>query len=150
MSTTSSTLDDVTTVVTTGISTKAKWYDILERVIWTLLQVTTGEILRNLLNGEFVRYNVLYSGHVLQLGLEWIIVFTFVSTVAKNIIASRFGNGTASTLSKEYEPVLPGVVTTTTTVDTTPTTPVGVPVVTPEVDLVAQAAAFQVENTPTD
>ena len=146
----STTINDVTTVVTTGISTKAKWYDILERVIWTLLQVTTGEILRNLLNGAFVHYNVLYSNHVLQLGLEWIVIFTFVVTVAKNVIASRLGNGTASTLPKEYEPVLPSVVTTTTTVDTTPTTPADVPVVTPEVDPVVQAAASQAENTPTD
>jgi hypothetical protein len=127
MSTTTSTVDDVTTVITTGIANKAKWYDILERVVWTLLQVTTGEILRNLLNGAFVRYNVLNNGAVLQLGIEWIIVFTFVITVAKNIIASRLGNGTASTLPKEYEPVLPGTVTTTTTVDTTPAPVVEVP-----------------------
>lgn len=119
MSTTkTTTLDDVTTQIVTGITTKAKWYDILERVLWTLLQVTTGEIIRNFANDLFRNYNVMWNGHIMQLGMEWVIAFTFVITVLKNVIASHLGNGTASTLPAQYEPVLPGVVTTTTTVDT--------------------------------
>ena len=124
MSDLNSTLNNVTNEIVQGIAAKAKFYDILERVTWTLLQVLSGELIRSFANSMFTRYNVLYGDHVMQLGVEWIILFTFVITIAKNVIASHLGNGSASAgIPQVYEPVLPG----TPAAETIPT-----PVVEPE------------------
>jgi hypothetical protein len=70
---------------------KDLWFDIAERLFWTLLQAAAGFL------AAFATDNV-YVG----------LATSGVAAVLKGFIASKFGNGTASSLPGTVEPV-PGV-----------------------------------------
>jgi len=72
---------------------KSKFLDILERVIWTAIQVVTA--------GGIVTF--------FNLDLKWAAPIAVGIAIIKNVIASQFGNGTASTLPISVEPLPPTI-----------------------------------------
>lgn len=73
--------------------TKAQYLDVTERLLWTALQVVS-------------------AGAVVELfGLDpkWIVLIAAVMAAVKGLLATKFGNGTASTLPASLEPLPPTV-----------------------------------------
>jgi hypothetical protein len=70
-----------------------QYLDILERVIWTTVQVVSAAAVVEFFN----------------LDPKWAVPIAVVLAAVKNILATRFGNGTASTLPASVEPLQPEV-----------------------------------------
>lgn len=73
----------------------SKYWDILERVLWTLLQTTTA-------GGLVAGWNQLTDWDI---SLAWVPVIAALLSAIKGELAIRFGNGTAATLPSRVEPI---------------------------------------------
>lgn len=67
----------------------AQWLDILERLLWTALQVVGADAVVQFFDWD----------------TKWIVPIAALLAGIKGLLASKFGNGTASTLPVSVEPL---------------------------------------------
>lgn len=76
-----------------------KWLNLLERALWTLLQVVSAEALLSVYENMRGPLEPEMHGAIL-------VILTALLSALKTALAQKFGSGTGATLPKDKQPVL--------------------------------------------